>query len=616
MNRKERRKLAKQAGRSPAQDRAVALMAEGMALVQAGRPAQAIPVYENAAKHDSRNTDAHYVLGVLYKQSGAPEQAIAHYRQAIAIAPAHVNACYNLGNLLAAQNQLDEAIAAYRQAVRFDPKMAMAWNNLGNLLNTRGDLAEAEKAYAQAILAAPDNVDALFNLGEIQRGSGRQSEAVATFEAALALDPDHVASLNNLGATLRELKNHGQSAARLRRVLELAPDLVMGHVNLGNTLRDLGDYEPAMTCFETALKLQPDNARAHTNFGNLLDEMGRFAEAGQQFAQALTCDPVFPEGHYNLGLFELREGHYASGWAHFDRRWGLDGFRGGVPDFEKPQWQGEALAGKTLLLWDEQGVGDTILFTGMVADLLKQNCHLKLQCDPRLIPLISRAYPAIECAAKGAGNRVRDDAEDFDFHAPLGNLGRLLRPTAEAFPAVPRYLAADPETTATLRKRYQQSPEDLLVGIAWHSKGPDSGPRKSMTLKDLQPVLEIPGITFVDLQYGDTEAERRAFAAETGINIVHDDAVDQLRDIDLFAAQTAAMDYVVTISNTTAHMAGSLGVPSLVMLCQVPTWYWMLERADSPWYPSLHLFRQAQAPSWDDVIDAVAAALKGRIAAV
>ena len=166
-----------------------------------------------------------------------------------------------------------------------------------------------------------------------------------------------------------------------------------------------------------------------------------------------------------------------------------------------------------------------------------------------------------------------------------------------------------------LRQQYKADQDPLLVGLAWHSKGPDSGPRKSIALMDLKPILEVPGIKFVNLQYGDTSQQRTQVKAEIGIDIFHDEDVDQMRDIDLFAAQTKAMDLVVTISNTTAHMAGGLGVSTMLMLSQVPIWYWMMDRDDNPWYPSLKLFRQTDGANWTDVIERVACDLKAQVTA-
>ena len=249
------------------------------------------------------------------------------------------------------------------------------------------------------------------------------------------------------------------------------------------------------------------------------------------------------------------------------------------------------------MAWEEQGIGESLLFAGLIPELIQQGAEVCLECDPRLVPLFARSFPKITCSPAA-------DVGEQDYHVPLADLGRWLRPDAGSFAPAQAYLVADPDQIAAFRSRYLDNGSNLLVGLAWISKSPHYAEWKSMTLNDLDSVLKIPGVTFVDLQYGDTVEERN------GIDIIHDDSVDQMADLDAFAAQVAAMDAVVTISNTTAHMAGGLGVKTLLMLDSVPIWYWQLDRPDSLWYSSLKLYRQTRPSDWADVIDRVAKKIK------
>ncbi len=614
MNRKERRKLAKLSSHTPNPSKAAELTAQGMALAQAGKNAEAIAFYERSLSFDANNTDSYYVLGVLHRRLGQLEKSVLHYRKAVAIQPAHVDAYYNLGNVLTEQGALAEAIDAYSKAVAINPQFTKAYNNLGNALKALGNYEKAETAFRQVLAAEPTNVDTLFNLGELQHEQGLNEAAVDTFLKVMALDSNHIATLNNLGSVYRDLKNLEKSAACLQKALVLAPEFALAHSNLGNTLRDLGRLDEAYVHFQHALTMNPDNAITHTNLGNLLQEMERLDEASEAYEKAIELEPDFTEAHANLALYQLMRGDYTKGWKNFSWRWLLDEFGAQALHGPTPLWEGQELAGRKLLLWDEQGVGETLVFATMFADLQERCADITLRCDPRLVPLLGRSFPAISCLAKEPGKRFSEtlstEKTDFDFHAPLGNLGRWLRPDAASFPKPAPYLIADKSQTETLRQRYRGEDANLLVGIAWHSKSPNYGDQKSMTLKDLKPVLETPGVTFVDLQYGDHAEACEAFSAETGVHILHDPAVDQMADVDLFAAQTAAMDVVVTISNTTAHMAGALGVPTLLMLRHVPIWYWMRDRTDNPWYGSLTLYRQTRANEWGDVVERVAERLK------
>lgn len=193
--------------------------------------------------------------------------------------------------------------------------------------------------------------------------------------------------------------------------------------------------------------------------------------------------------------------------------------------------------------------------------------------------------------------------QDIDLQVSSGSLGRWLRPEFDTFPDRPSYLVADTGRRDALRQQYLEDGEKLLVGISWMSKSPSTGHYKSMSLIDMQPLTKTPGISFINLQYGETESERQAFEKETGSHIIHDEGIDQMRDLDAFAAQVAAMDLIISVSNTTAHMSGALGVPTWVLLNTVPMCVWMLERDDSPWYPSLRLFRQKKRGDWESVIE-------------
>ena len=192
----------------------------------------------------------------------------------------------------------------------------------------------------------------------------------------------------------------------------------------------------------------------------------------------------------------------------------------------------------------------------------------------------------------------------------MGDLGFWLRPERDGFPSRKNYLRADVKRRDILRTSYLDGSESILIGLSWFSRNPEMGWEKSIDLKDWLPLLEVPGVTFVDLQYGDTFAQRETLQKQTGIEIIHDETVDQLADLDAFAAQVAAMDMVVSISNTTAHMAGALGVPTWVLLSEVPLWRWFQDRTDSPWYPSVQLFRQRRSGGWPEVMGEVAAALR------
>lgn len=445
-------------------------------------------------------------------------------------------------------------------------------------------------------------------LGKSRQDSGDLSGAAEIYQQIHTADPHQMDAVHLLGVISHRLGEHGLAADLIAAALAINPNFADAHSNLGVVYFDQGRFDEAAACYERAMTLNPDYADPHNNMGVLYQSLGRLEDAAASYRNAIAINPDYAEAHNNLATVLLLSGNFEEGWLEFAWRWKISQFSNASRKFDAPCWEGESLAGKKILVWEEQGVGESLLFAGLIPELVQQGAEVCVECDPRLVPLFVRSFPETACVPAATGK------QDFDCHAPLADLGHWLRPDAASFLSPGAYLAADRERSAVLRSRYLEKGGDLLVGLAWISKSPHYAEKKSMTLADLGPVLGIPGITFVDLQYGDTGDERAQFTDRTGIDIIHDDGVDQMTDLDAFAAQVAALDLVVTISNTTAHMAGGLGVETLLMLDTVPIWYWQMEREDSPWYPLLRLFRQRQAGDWAEVIGRVEDAVKGILA--
>ena len=387
------------------------------------------------------------------------------------------------------------------------------------------------------------------------------------------------------------------------RALAIKPDYTEAHNNIAVALQDLGKLDEAAAYYHKALAINSDYVEAHNNLGKLFIELGKLEEAVASYRTALAIKPDHVEARKNFGMLQLFMGDFQNGWENYNFRWLCDDYAPGYKTYGTPLWQGAAIDGKSLLVYEEQGVGETILFASMIPDLIERGADVIFECDKRLILPFSRSFPSITCVAKDDPDIGNAEDKMFDLHVPLGNGARWLRADLTSFSTRPSYLVADSRQRQTIRKRYLERGNDLLVGISWHSQSPHYGQQKSMTLDGLRPLLEVTGITFVNLQYGDTCEERKAFTTETGIEIFHDNGIDPMDDLDMFTSQVAAMDMVVTISNTTAHIAGALGVPTLLLLGTVPIWYWLLEREDSPWYPSLHLFRQKERGNWQGVVE-------------
>ena len=472
-----------------------------------------------------------------------------------------------------------------------------------------GRLPEAESIYQQILQTDPNQPVALNLLGAIAHQVGKHDTAVDLITKALTIQPDYAEAHGNLGNAFKELGKLDEAVASYHKALAIKPDLAEAHSNLGLALQDLGKLDEAVASYNKAIALNPDLAEAHNNLGNTLQDLGRLDEAVASYHKALTIKPDYAEAHHNLGLALLLDGQLKEGWDEYEWRWQA-GDSKKLRHFTQALWREEPIQGKTILVWGEQGVGDEVFFASMVPDLIDAGAKVVLECDPRLVPLYRRSFPGAECIARNNPPAQVTLGGDIDFQAPSGDLGRWFRADLASFPARSGFLKADPAQTAELRARYQERfPGRHLVGLSWRSGSKSTGVGRSIPLADWLAILSHPRCAFVSLQYGDVEEELDGLRRDHGIDIFRDPDMDPLMDIDGLASQIAALDSVFSIATVTLQLAGALGGPTWALLMKTPDWRWMQDREDSPWYPSMRLFRQEKRKDWEGVIERVAAEL-------
>jgi Tfp pilus assembly protein PilF len=477
-------------------------------------------------------------------------------------------------------------------------------------LHRRGDLAAAEQQYRAVLAREPAHADALHLLGTIRAGLGHEDEGIALIGRALRAFPAMPDAHYNLGNIHRQRGQLADAERHYRQAIALQPAHVNALANLGALVTKFERYDEGERFAREALKHDPNNLDALRNLAALHDLRGQHDATVGAYDAILRRAPGDAETHYMKALALLLRGQLKEGWEEF--RWRLQrpqsvGFH---KRFPFPYWNGEPLADAGVLVWTERGPGDEILMGTMLPDLMRRAGHVVLIASERMAPLFAAAFPGTTVIA--ADDKPKDGKllAGVRYQASFSELGRWLRPDLDSFPCDGGYLTADRDLAARLRTAYlRERPGTRLVGISWRSRNPDLETEKSMTLQDLDPVLAVDGITFVNLQYGDCTDEIAAARAR-GASIIHDGSIDPLRDLNGFAAQVAAMDLVVSVSNTTVHMAGALGRPTWAMLPENRgrMWYWFLNRSDSPWYRSARLFRRPAA-GWHAVISQVAAAL-------
>jgi Tfp pilus assembly protein PilF len=445
---------------------------------------------------------------------------------------------------------------------------------------------------------------------------GRYEEALAAEEAALGLAPGLPDAHSYRGSALLQLGRVNEALASYDKVVKLAPNAAVAHYNRANALNRLRRYDEALQSLKRALKLQPRYTDALSLTGNVLLALGDVEEALQHYDAALKINPNAADAHYNKAQALLTTGQFTHAWDHYEWRlsWDMTVRVGQSRSVDRvaPDWDGKPTA-KPILVIPEQGLGDQILYAGMLADLQAIAPGSTVCLEPRLLPLFERSFEKLNFSSPydiDTEQCIKDGSFSAQIH--IGSLGKYFRADAAGLSRVNTpYLKADPIKTSRLRSRIAK-PGRIVCGISWRSKNADIGADKSLSLETLAPVLTAAGVDFVDLQYGDTAEERYRLKQDHGVHVQHLDDVDNTNDLDSLAALISACDIVITISNVTAHIAAAIGKPTLVMLPNSPSlfWYWHRERSDSPWYPTAILIRQQFPNNWSEVLKSAEVALR------
>jgi tetratricopeptide (TPR) repeat protein len=491
------------------------------------------------------------------------DEAEAMLRALTARAPDRATAWFLLGRVRHAAGDLDAAIDFLRKAIALDPRLAAAHSDLGIFLQGRGQLAEAEACYRRAIELVPNFAAAMSNLGAVLAERGRLEEASGWYSRAIAERADFPDAHNNLGATMAKLDRVEEAEALHRRAIALKPDFADAHYNLGVALHGQGRFDEALAGYAEAVRLNPDYVDARWNRAFLLLTMGRFAE----------------------------------GWREHEWRWR----RKHQPprSFPQPLWKGEPIDGRTILLHNEQGTGDTLQFVRYAPLVAARGARVLLQVQRPLARLVRASLDSgIEVLAEG------DLLPPFDLHSPLLSLPLCLATTLENIPARIPYLAADPAAAARWRARIGPAP-GLKVGLVWAGNAQHKNDRnRSIALERLLPVIDEVKARWFSLQVGERAGDLTRLAPGRISNLA-----DRFIDFAETAAVIDNLDLVISVDTAVAHLAGALGKPVWVLLPAVPDWRWLLGRADSPWYPTARLFRQPARGDWDSVMRALREAL-------
>ena len=569
----------------------------------AGQLPQAEQYCRQVLRVDPGHVGAMHLLGLLAHQVGRSDLAIQHINEVLRLKPNYAEAHNSLGMALAKQGKLTAAATCYQQALRLKPDFAEAHNNLANLFRRDGKLEEAVAGYQRALGLKPNYAEAHHNLGVALLEQKNVGQAVACFERALCLKPDYADAQSSLGVALLQQGKVEQAVAWHHRALQIGPDIAESHNNLGMAPFEQGKLAEAEACYRKALGLKPGYSGAGNNLGVLLADQGRLAEAVACHQEALLAQPDHAEVHTNLAYAYYLQGDFESGWSEYEWRWKCR--ECAPPAFPPPYWDGSGLDDKTILLFSEQGLGDTIQFI-RYASLVKQSgATVIVQCQPSMQRLLASCAGIDQIVPKDA------DPTGSDVRVPLMSLPRIFRTTLENIPAPIPYLSADSE----LRSRWQQSLSGIggfKVGIAWQGNPDHRRDRqRSAPLLTFAPLAKVPGVRLVSLQKGTAREQLRELA--DCLQVL--DLTDEMKDFADTAALLSNLDLVIAVDTAVAHLAGAMGIPVWVAIPFLPEWRWLLKREDSPWYPTMRLFRQSCWGDWAGVFERLTESLRQTVAA-
>ncbi len=519
--------------------------------------------------------------------------AMAHYQNALQIDPDHFDSLHLLGVCQSQSGDHVSAEAMLSRALQINAQSAALWSNRANVLHALKRSDEALQGYQRAVSIDPQHLQAWHNLAACQREFKRWPEALAALDQVLRIQPGHLDALSNRAQVLRQLKRPFEALGAFDRLIAIQPRQEQHHTHRGLVLADLGRIQDALHSFDTALGLNPRYALAHYNQGLCLQRVNRLDEAIAAYDRAIESDPQFLDAHWNRALTLLLAGRLAEGWPAYECRWQKPEVQSFIRHDRNRLWTGQGgwpgIAGKTLLLQAEQGLGDTLMFCRFAPLLAQQGVSVVLEVQPELRSLMAHSFPGLVVIAQG------DPVPRHDHHIPLMSLPRVFGTTLDNIPATQRYLRADPQRIERWRQQLG-APTRPRVGIVYSGRPQHPGDAKRSIPLVHMLTLMPPEAELISLQRELRDTDFDVLQA-SGLRHVG----EQLADFDETAALCMVLDAVICVDTSVAHLAAALGRPTHLLVPRSPDWRWMLDRPDTPWYPTMRLHRQAFNGVWPQV---------------
>lgn len=543
------------------------LLRTAIAHHQSGRLALAEALYGQVLGQSPDHDAALHGLGVLRLQGNRPDLAIDYFRRASLLQSTNATYHGNLGIALLTMGKADEAVNALRRCLELKPNFAEAHNTLGNALMAQGHIAEAIDCYERALALKPNYAEAHNNLGNARKDQGKLDDAVVCYCRALEQKPLYAEAYNNLG----------------------------------NARQSQGKIDDALSSYRRALELRPDYAETHNGMGQALMSLRLLEEAEAHFNEAIRLRPHYADAHFSRSTLWLLRGEFTRGWEEYEWRWEAQKRFFPRPTFAQPQWDGGTVQGRSILLYSEQGFGDTLQFIRYIPMVSQAGGDVVVGCQPELKRLLKSTFETIHVVD------YTESLPPFDVQCPLLSLPRLCRTTLDNIPPQAPKIAADRALIAHWRTKLAEEGNALKVGLAWAgSKGQANDHNRSLPLSMLKPLIDTPNVRYYSLQ----KAGPGPQSIEPAEQLKLIDKTAELTDFADTAALIANLDLVISVDTSVSHLAGAMDKPVWTLLSYAACWRYLLDREDSPWYPSMRLFRQPSLGDWTSVVKRAQASLR------
>ena len=577
------------------------------------------------------------ILGASTAKIGMLDKAIEAYKKTIYLKPDFADPYYNMGNVLKDQGKLDQAIAAYNKALLVKPNYGKAYNNIGLVLQIQGKFDEAIVVYNKCISLSPNSTEAYINLGITLKHQWKLDEAIEVFNKAISLKPYYAETYNNLGTVYQDQHKLDEASEAFNKAISLKPDYAEFYCNIGVVFKDQGKLEKAIDAYHKAISLKPDYPDAYNNMGVVLGDKNRLDESIEAFNKAISLKPNYAEvytnmgvvllekgmldeaieahkkcialkpdyvqAHHNLTFPLLNSGKLKEGLDENEWRWKSTKVISSQRHFSQPIWDGkQSLNGKKILLWSEQGIGDTLNFSSILPLVSSKAEHCILECPKKLVPLLKRSFENVEVKAVNISSDLERD--DFDFHLPMGSLYKHFIPEITQNPKPEAYLVPDPVRVNFWKERLRSLGKGPYIGVCWKSSVDSSYRLKHYPpISEWSPVFAIPDVTFINLQYNNFENDLVKVKDELGVIVHNFDDLDQFNNIDDVIALCTALDIAVTTKVTPMILSSGVGTPTKIANWKQSIWNNILT---NPVSSSVDMFERNTWEPWSKVFISIA----------